>query len=244
MMNVAVAGATGYLGKPVVEKLLSLKSNVLSLGAKPATADLLHHPNFMHHETEISADSQITIFFEEFTSIHGPIDGLLILTSRSARGLETDNQGDTFSNNLILGIEPTRKLLLESRRFLNLGASVVVVSSLWARRIPEPAMYLDLGNEPALSVPATKAAQLQLARYFAVLWARDQIRINLLTPGWFPRPGPVERHDYISEITRRTPMGRIGQPTDLVDPILFLLGKGSSFITGQELVVDGGYSLW
>jgi len=243
-MNIVVAGGTGYLGKPVVQRLLELNSYILSLGARPAPTDLLLNPNFLHHTTEISSDSEITPFFESFTRVRGLLDGALILVSRSARGLSADNSGETFAKNLISGVEPTRKLLVELRQFLNVGARVVVVSSLWARRIPEPAMYLDLGNEPALSVPAIKAAQLQLARYFAVLWARDQIRVNLVTPGWFPRPGKVERNDYISEITKRTPMGRIGHPTDLIEPILFLLGSGSGFITGQELVVDGGYSLW
>lgn len=243
-MNVVVAGGTGYLGKPVVQRLLELNSNILSLSARPAPDDLLCNPNFLHHVTEISSDTQIATSVESFTRVYGLIDGALILTARSARGLTTDNSGETFVKNLIAGVEPTRKLLVELRRFLSVGARVVVVSSLWARRIPEPAMYLDLGNEPALSVPATKAAQLQLARYFAALWAKDQIRVNLVTPGWFPRPGKVQRNDYISEITKRTPMGRVGNPTDLIEPVLFLLGSGSSFITGQELVVDGGYSLW
>jgi len=168
----------------------------------------------------------------------------VVLTSRSPRGLNTEISAEKFSQNLLVTVEPTWQTFLEVRPFLNLGASVVLVSSLWANRVPEPAMYLDLNNEPDLSVPAGKAAQRQLARYLAVDWAKYGIRVNLVTPGWFPKPGPIDRPDYISEITKRTPMGRIGRPIDLVEPVIFLLGSGSSFMTGQELIVDGGFSLW
>jgi len=94
-----------------------------------------------------------------------------------------------------MAVEPTLRTLLEVRPFLDSTASLIVISSLWPKRVPESAMYLDLQNEPDVSVPAGKAAQRQVVQYLAVAWARDGIRVNLITPGWFPRPGPIERKD-------------------------------------------------
>ena len=243
-MNVVVTGGTGHLGTPIVSRLLSDGSQVLSLSSQPQKIEWGQHPKLTHHIVDISKTSNLEIYFRQFVDENGPIDGLVVLTSRSPRGLNTEISAEKFSQNLLMTVEPTWQTFLEVRPFLNLGASVVLVSSLWAKRVPEPAMYLDLNNEPDLSVPAGKAAQRQLARYLAVDWAKYGIRVNLVTPGWFPKPGPIDRQDYINEITKRTPMGRIGRPIELVEPVIFFLGSGSSFMTGQELIVDGGFSLW
>ena len=62
-------------------------------------------------------------------------------------------------------------------------------------------------------------------------------------PGWFPRKGKVERKDYIKRIKDNIPLNRIGNLNDLISSIEFLISKESSYITGHELIVDGGYSL-
>jgi gluconate 5-dehydrogenase len=84
----------------------------------------------------------------------------------------------------------------------------------------------------------------QLVFNFAGLYAKDKIRVNIITPGWFPRPGKTERADYIKQITMRTPLGRLGTPQDLIGPVKFLIGDSSKFITGQNLVVDGGFNIY
>jgi len=244
LMNVVVTGGSGHLGTPIITRLLSDGCQVLSLSSQPQKADWGQHANLTHHVVEISNTSRLQDYFRPFVDKHGPINGLVTLTSRSPRGLNTKTSEKNFSRNILMAVEPTLRTLLEVRPFLDSTASVIVISSLWAKRVPESAMYLDLQNEPDLSVPAGKAAQRQVVQYLAVEWARDGIRVNLVTPGWFPRPGPIERKDYIDEIIKRTPMRRIGRPIDLVEPIIFLLSSGSSFITGQDLIVDGGFSLW
>ena len=243
-MNIVVTGGTGHLGTPIVSRLLNDGSRVLSLSSQPKKTEWDEYPELTHHVVEISAASNLQGYLESCVDKNGLIDGLVVLTSRSPRGLNKEISATDFSRSLSMTVEPTFKTLLAVRPFLNSGASVVVVSSIWAKRVPEQSMYLDLQNEPDLSVPASKAAQSQLARYLAVLWAQSNIRVNILVPGFFPRPGPTKREDYIAEISKRTPMGRIGRPHELVEPTMFLLGSGSSFITGQELVVDGGFTLW
>lgn len=119
---------------------------------------------------------------------------------------------------------------------------IVNCASLWGTLAPNPSMYLDLGNEPSPSIVAEKGRILALTRYYASFLA--PIRVNSFSPGWFPKKRGPDRPDYIEEITSRTPLKRIGVPEDIVGTVLFLLSDASKFMTGQNLVVDGGYSIW
>jgi NAD(P)-dependent dehydrogenase (short-subunit alcohol dehydrogenase family) len=108
---------------------------------------------------------------------------------------------------------------------------------------PDPAMYLDLKNEPCLAMPPAAAGILQMTKYMAVLAAPSGVRINALVPGCFPKKRGADRPDYMEEIAKRVPLGRIGQPQELVGAVIFLLSGAASYVTGHSLVVDGGYTL-
>ena len=68
--------------------------------------------------------------------------------------------------------------------------------------------------------------------------------MNAISPGVFPPKKGPEKPDYMHELTTRVPMGRIGQPEDLAGAIILLASDASSYITGQNIVVDGGWSVW
>ncbi|MDX9758842.1 MAG: SDR family oxidoreductase [Bacteroidota bacterium] len=90
----------------------------------------------------------------------------------------------------------------------------------------------------------SKAALDQLTRYLAVEWAPDGIRVNSVAP-WYIRTPLVEDiladEEYYQRVLGRTPLGRIGEPTEVAAAVLFLCGAGASFITGQTIAVDGGF---
>ncbi len=92
---------------------------------------------------------------------------------------------------------------------------------------------------------ATKAAVINLTRNLALSWAGRGVRVNALAPGWFPSEmtSPfIEAPVYGDHILRHEPTGRVGDPAELVGPLLFLASDASSRVTGQTLVVDGGHS--
>ncbi|MBR9977824.1 MAG: SDR family oxidoreductase [Bacteroidetes bacterium] len=90
----------------------------------------------------------------------------------------------------------------------------------------------------------SKAALDQLTRYLAVEWASDGIRVNSVAP-WYIRTPMVESvlsdPAYLRTVLSRTPMGRIGEPVEVAAAVSFLCAPAASFITGQTLVVDGGF---
>jgi NAD(P)-dependent dehydrogenase (short-subunit alcohol dehydrogenase family) len=91
-----------------------------------------------------------------------------------------------------------------------------------------------------------KAGVIQLTRVLAVRWAKHQVCVNSISPGFMRTQmiaGHLERAETLAEMVRQTPLRRIGEPKDVVGPALFLASSASDFITGQNLVVDGGVTL-
>jgi len=100
---------------------------------------------------------------------------------------------------------------------------------------------------PAAAYAATKGGVVNLTRDLAVHWAPRGIRVNALGPAYFPS---AMTKDFFAipaitrEIERRTPLGRIGRLEELKGPIVFLASDASSYVTGQTLYVDGGWTAW
>jgi NAD(P)-dependent dehydrogenase (short-subunit alcohol dehydrogenase family) len=100
---------------------------------------------------------------------------------------------------------------------------------------------------PATSYAAAKGAVVNLTRDLAVHWAQYGIRVNALGPAYFPSEmtAPIlAAPEVVAAIERRTPLGRMGRLEELQGPILFLASEASSYVTGQTLYVDGGWTAW
>jgi hypothetical protein len=118
------------------------------------------------------------------------------------------------------------------------GGSIVNISSIWA--------VVGVGQIPEASYAASKGALVSLTRELAAQWARRGIRVNSLAPGWF-RSEMTEGTMFGDEqaerwIRNRTPIGRGGEEHELDGALLFLASGASSYVTGQVLCVDGGWT--
>jgi 2-deoxy-D-gluconate 3-dehydrogenase len=107
-------------------------------------------------------------------------------------------------------------------------------------------MYSIFGSDWGAPYAASKGGIVQLTKSLAVAWAKDNIQVNAILPGWFmtdlTRCIPEADPDRYDNISRRIPTGRWGEPSELGGAAVFLASSASDYVTGSTLTVDGGYS--
>jgi 2-deoxy-D-gluconate 3-dehydrogenase len=106
-------------------------------------------------------------------------------------------------------------------------------------------MFSIFGSTGAASYAASKGGVVQLSKSLAVAWAKDNVQVNAILPGWIHTDMSAHinaRSERYSAITGRIPQGRWGEPDDLAGAAVFLASRASDYVTGIALPVDGGYS--
>ena len=121
--------------------------------------------------------------------------------------------------------------------------SIVNIGSLYASIAPDPSFYDHISSDPPFLKPpaygASKAAVVQLTRYFARLWGPSGVRVNALSPGGV-RGGQDD--EFLAKYSARVPLRRLAATDDLRGPLLFMASDMSRYMTGHELRVDGGFT--
>lgn len=124
------------------------------------------------------------------------------------------------------------------------NASVINVTSIYGHVSPVFELYGEMPTSPP-QYSATKGGLMQLTRYLACLLAPKGIRVNSLSPGIFPWPEIAKGHpNFITRVSARTPMGRTGHAHELGGPVVFLASDAASYVTGADILVDGGWTAW
>jgi NAD(P)-dependent dehydrogenase (short-subunit alcohol dehydrogenase family) len=123
--------------------------------------------------------------------------------------------------------------------------SIINIGSLYASVAPDSRFYDHIKCDPPFLKPpaygASKAAVVNLTRYLATLWASCGVRVNALSPGGVSGD---QDPDFRRKFCERVPLGRMAEASDLSGPLLFLASAASAYVTGIELVVDGGFTAW
>jgi NAD(P)-dependent dehydrogenase (short-subunit alcohol dehydrogenase family) len=178
---------------------------------------------------------------EAALSRYGAIDVLVNNAGVDYLAPALEEPVDTFRGVLDVNlVVPFALAQLAARSMLETGkgGTVVNIASLWG--------LVGVGQIPMASYAASKGGLVNLTRELAAQWARMGVRVNALAPGWFHSEMTDGRMfgDERSErwIRSRTPMGREGEEHELDGALLFLAGDASSFVTGQVLCVDGGWT--
>lgn len=122
-------------------------------------------------------------------------------------------------------------------------ASLALNNALYGARLPATTPA-DRGPVRSPAYQASKAGLLNLTRELAVACAPWGITVNAVTPGMVPLPVHGLDEDAKGSLLAMTPLGRFGRPEDIANAVRFLASEESSFVTGAELVVDGGWTIW
>jgi len=135
-------------------------------------------------------------------------------------------------NGVFLCAQAVGKEMIKKRK-----GNIINISSMSGLIVNRP--------QPQIHYNTSKAGVIMITKSLASEWAKYNIRVNAIAPGYVRTP-LVDKvfPEYGKEWCSLIPMGRIADPSEIKGPILFLASKASSYVTGSILVVDGGYTLW
>ncbi|MBS0206858.1 MAG: SDR family oxidoreductase [Planctomycetes bacterium] len=120
--------------------------------------------------------------------------------------------------------------------------SIVMIGSMYGVVGSYPDAYDGICAASPVQYHTLKGGIVHMTRHLAVYWAQDRVRVNCLSPGPFPSenaPSPM-----VQRLQKKCPMGRMGSPAELKGPLLMLVSDAGSYVTGQNLLVDGGWTAW
>lgn len=126
------------------------------------------------------------------------------------------------------------------------GGSIIQTASIYGvfapdQRIYEGSEYLGRGINTPVVYSSSKSAVIGMTRHLSAYWANRGIRVNSISPGGVESG---QNEEFVSRYSERVPMQRMGQAHEMVGALLFLASDASSYVTGQNLVIDGGLSCW
>ena len=187
----------------------------------------------------------ITELVEAVTGEFGQLDGLV---NNAYYGAANDFESMTFEQ-WTSGLHGavSSAMLLTQAALPHLEASqgsVVNIASMYGMVSPDPSLYEGTSFANPVNYGAGKAALLQFTRYAAVHLADKGVRVNAVSPGPFPSQAVQAHETFKDHLARKVPLGRIGEPDEVQGAVAFLLSDAASYITGHNLVVDGGWTVW
>ncbi len=236
--HIIVSGGSRGLGKAIVEALLPEGFKVSTFSRNPTefTASLAERPDFFYCSADSASDKSLATFVRHAEDRLGPPYGLVNCAGIAIDGVLATMPNDSIQKMLDINLKGTLHLTkLVTRRMLiaKAGGVILNISSIIGLR----------GYSGLAAYAATKGGMDAVTRALARELGDRGVRVNSIAPGYLKTEMTDELGDQQrSQIIRRTPLGRLGTPQDVVGSVLFFLSPAAEFITGQVLVVDGGIS--
>jgi len=226
-----VVGGTRGIGRAVMEALVEAGHKVSVVGRRAVAPGWPKSVRVW--QTDLAQAESLPPLLAEILKVNGPLQSLVFL--QRFRG-----EGDSWQGELEVSLNATRALIelaqpKFSRRQFN---SIVILGSIAGQLVAE---------EQPLGYHVVKGALRQLMRYYACSLGPKGVRVNCVSPGVILKPEAESFYRLNKQVValyeRVTPLRRFGTAADVARVVRFLCSRDSAFITGQDIVVDGGISL-
>jgi gluconate 5-dehydrogenase len=248
-----ITGGTGHLGSAMSRALAEAGASVVlcsrhadkarqCAAALPMVGRAKHHGVALDH-MDITA---LERGFHEAIERAGQVD---ILVNNGHEALSetdwTDVTPEQFNRQLAnaTGYFHLARLVRNHAAGRKAPASVIMLGSMYGSVASYPDAYAGVVKASPVAYHCLKGGILHMTRHLAVYWASDRVRVNCLSPGPFPIEGKANAV-MVERLCHKVPMKRMGRPDELKGIIVFLASDASSYMTGQNVLIDGGWTAW
>jgi NAD(P)-dependent dehydrogenase (short-subunit alcohol dehydrogenase family) len=244
-----VTGGAGHLGRSICRGLAESGADVLVNGRDAAkAADFAAELRGLGHSAQ-ALPFDVTDFERaaEIVSGLGRLDILVNNAGPVQTGSIETAAPSVFASAAAGIVEAAFALTRAAIPLMRVrGGSVINIASMYGTVSPDPYIYGSSGFNNPPQYGAAKAGLIQLSRYMACHLAPDLIRVNAVSPGPFPHRERLvsEQPDFLRALERKVPMGRVGHADEMAGVIIFLASDASSYVTGANIPVDGGWTAW
>ncbi len=246
-----VTGGTGFLGNAMCRALAEAGATVVLASRDQARGETaapelpsLHEACHFGVELDHLNEESLNRGFEAALAAAGQVD-VLINNGQQGHPLDLTNvTSDAFSKDL----QNATGYFLLARRLRDhvvqrkAAGSIVMIGSMYGVVGSYPAAYEGVCPARPVQYHTLKGGIIHMTRHLAVYWAKDGVRVNCLSPG--PFPSDKAPQEMVERLRSKSPMGRMGRPEELCGPMLLLASDAGSYISGQNLLVDGGWTAW
>lgn len=250
-----ITGGTGYLGYTMAEALSEHGAIVVIAGrieskCKKTAKEISDKTGNLCIGIELdissidSVSKGLQVVSQEFSSFNILINNAYYSSANNLEEITIDEWHNGLDGTVTGTMYCIQKALPYMKESTQFNRSIINIASMYGIVSPNPAIYGDTGYDNPPNYGAGKAAVIQLTKYSACHLAKYNIRVNSISPGPFPFPSVQENSWFIKQLEDKVPLKRIGEPTDLKGSVVFLASGASSYITGHNLVVDGGWTAW
>ena len=258
---VVVTGGAGLLGQVFCQGLVDVGAHVaivdLDLASAETAAKKINKSDaqkVVAFESDITSPESVTQMVANVVKQLGRID--VLVNNAASKGSSLDAFFESFED---YSLKTWREVMSVNIDGLFLvaqavgkqmkkqgGGSIIQTSSIYGVVAPDQRIYEGSEyNGRAINTPAvysaSKAAVNGLTSYLSTYWASSKIRVNSLTPGGI---ASGQNSEFNKKYSNRVPLGRMGEASELVGALIYLASDASSYVTGQNLIVDGGLSAW
>ena len=246
-----VTGGTGHLGTAFSQALAEAGASVVissrdDVRAREAAAKLPSPGGATHHGVSLDQMDRAALRrgFEAAVETAGQVD-VLVNNGLDAEGKDlTEISFEEFARHQTnnAGYFELARLLHDHAVRRGVHASIINLGSMYGQVGSYPDAYEGVCSASSVAYHSLKGGTIHMTRHLAVYWAQDHVRVNCLSPGAFPSSKTPRA--IVPRLEGKCPMGRMGLPSELKGIIVFLASEASSYMTGQNVTIDGGWTAW
>lgn len=250
--TVFITGGAGYLGSAMCEALAELGANIAIAEINTSMCDELVSRLCEEYGVRSIA---IHCDIRNPESIRGAmklavdqLGGIHVLINNAYVGNKNRFETITYEEwraNVDIGLNSPFYCVKEAIEYLKNSRGVVLnIASIYGVVAPDYHLYEENQHAVPASYNAAKGGLVQLTRYLASFLSPHGIRVNALSPGAFPHSFQQEDVKFARRLAAKAPLNRVGIPDDIKGAVALLCSDAGKFITGQNLLVDGGWTTW